>query len=224
VAESVADIAASSVSAGGWFSLAVSGGETPRALFRILREYDKRLSWPRVEIFWVDERYVPHRDPRSNYGVAKDVWLASSPLPRENIHPMPTDLESPEAAAQQYEKLLRAHFLHAWPRFDLVLLGLGPDCHTASLFPSSQALSERSRWVVPVDAPVEPAQRLTLTLPVINHAAHVHFLAAGSEKAAALKRALSGEADALACPASGVSPTDGELVWWIDRAAAEGLR
>ena len=224
VAEDLARIAASAISVHGWFSLALSGGETPQVLFGLLaREYHTRIPWARAEIFWVDERYVPHHDRRSNYGMANDAWLAGSPVPRENIHPIPTDLPNAEEAARQYERVLRAHFPNSWPQFDLMLLGLGSDGHTASLFPRSPALAEETRWAVAAEAPTEPSHRITLTLPVINHAAHVHFLVAGSRKAEALKSALSGESDPLDCPASAVRPTDGELVWWVDAEAAKLL-
>ena len=224
VAESLVQAAAAAITERSWFSLALSGGDTPRGLFRVLRrDHEKRIPWLRVEIFWVDERYVPDQDPRSNYEVARREWMATSPIPRENVHPMPTDLPDPEAAAQQYERVLRAHFLRDRPRFDFMLLGIGRDCHTASLFPGSQALTEETRWVVSVRAPADPPQRLTLTLPVINSARSVHFLVSGAEKSEALKRAVEGEADAMSCPASAVRPTDGKVVWWVDEAAAQGL-
>jgi 6-phosphogluconolactonase len=223
-AESLAEIAAASVTSGGWFSLALSGGETPRALFQVLRaQYERRVPWMRGEIFWVDERYVPPQDPRSNYGMAKSEWLAGSPIPRENVHPMATDLPTPEEAARQYERVLRAHFLHQWPRIDLMVLGLGADCHTASLFPRSPALSESARWVTWAEAPVGPSQRLTLTLPVINHASSVHFLVSGEAKAEALRRVIEDAADVTNCPASGVSPSEGRVTWWVDEAAASKL-
>jgi len=224
VAESLAEIAAASVTSRGWFSLALSGGETPRALFRTLRAgHEKRVPWNRGEVFWVDERYVPHQDPRSNYGIAKSEWIASSPIPRENVHPMQTDLPTPEDAARQYERVLRAHFLHQWPRVDLILLGLGADCHTAALFPQSQALSESTRWVTWAKAPSEPSQRLTLTLPAINHSSDVHFLVSGETKAEALRRVLEEDANVADCPASGVDLSDGRVIWWVDEAAAGKL-
>jgi len=223
-AESLAEIAAAAITERSWFSLGLSGGETPRALFRRLRqEYQKRIPWLRVEIFWVDERYVSHQDPRSNYALAKNQWIANSPIPRENVHPAPTEVATPAEAAQQYERVLRAHFLREWPRFDLVLLGLGADCHTASLFPHSPALTEEKQWVVATEAPAEPPQRLTLTLPVINHACNVHFLVSGERKAEALRRVLEDEPDAMACPASAVTPVEGRAVWWVDEAAASKL-
>ena len=223
-AESLAEIAAASVTDRSWFSIALSGGETPRALFRVLQtQYEKRVPWIRGEIFWVDERYVPPQDPRSNYGMAKSEWIAGSPIPRENVHPMATDLPTLEEAARQYERVLRAHFLRQWPSIDLIVLGLGADCHTASLFPRSQALAETTRWVTWVEAPAEPSQRLTLTLPAINHASNVHFLVSGEAKAEALRRVLEDEVDVANCPASGVSPSDGRVAWWVDEAAASKL-
>jgi 6-phosphogluconolactonase len=224
VAESLAEIAAASVTSRGWFSLALSGGETPRALFRMLRaEYEKRVPWVRGEVFWVDERYAPHQDPRSNYGMARREWIADSSIPREHVHPMETDLSTPAEAAWQYERVLRAYFPHEWPRVDLMLLGLGVDCHTASLFPESPALSESARWVTWADAPSEPSQRLTLALPVINHSFNVHFLVSGEAKAEALRRVLEDNPDVVSCPASGVDPPDGRVIWWVDEAAASRL-
>ena len=223
-AESLVELAAAAVAQTGCFSVALSGGQTPRRLYQLLAsDYRGRIVWPRVEVFWGDERYVPHDDPRSDYRMARETLLAGVPLPRENIHPMPTDPADPEEAAQAYERVLRAHFpSRPWPRFDLVLLGLGAEGHTASLFPGSPALAEERRWVVAAEAEVAPPQRLTLTLPAINHGAHVHFLVAGEEKREALAQALAEPPDVARCPASGVRPLDGELVWWVDEAARGG--
>lgn len=223
-AESLVELAAAAAAQTGCFSIALAGGQTPRRLYQLLAtDYRGRTPWPGVEVFWGDERYVPHDDPRSDYQMARETLLAAVPLPRENIHPMPTDAADPEEAAQAYESVLRAHFpSRPWPRFDLVLLGLGAEGHTASLFPGSPALVEERRWVVAAEVPVAPPRRLTLTLPAINHARHIYFLAAGAGKREALAQALAETPDVARCPAAGVRPVEGEVVWWVDEAARGG--
>lgn len=202
------------------FAMALSGGHTPRRLYQLLaEEYGERISWSRVHLFWGDERYVPPSDPRSNYGLAQQELIARIRIPRENVHPIPTSFADPEDAARAYEQMLREYFRNPWPDFNVVLLGLGPDGHTASLFPGSPAVSEQSRWVAVGGAPVDPHLRLTLTLPVLNHAAHVYFLASGADKAEPLRRALATPPDPISCPASAVRPIEGSIVWWVDRNA-----
>jgi 6-phosphogluconolactonase len=209
----------------GRFSLALAGGSTPRTLYRLLAaEYSDKIPWSQVDLFWGDERFVPWDDPRSNYRMVKESLLDHVPIPRENVYPMPTDISEPDAAAKAYERTLRNHFSGPWPRLDLVLLGMGADGHTASLFPGSPALGEQRRWVVAVHGPADPPLRLTLTLPVLNHAAVVFFLVTGAEKAAALRRALTSPPDPTACPAGAVRPQDGALVWWVDETAAVSIR
>lgn len=208
------------IAAAGGCSVALPGGNTPRALYRLLGSaYRDALPWKAVHIFWGDERYVPADDPRSNYRTAKDEWLDHIAIPPQNVHPMPTDLADIDEAARLYEATLRAHFPGPWPRFDLILLGLGADGHTASLFPSSAALEERNRWVVPVRAPVEPSARLTVTLPVVNRAAAVWFLVSGADKAKVLRKLLEGRVGED-LPAAQVRPERGELILWVDSAAA----
>ncbi|MGH2375037.1 MAG: 6-phosphogluconolactonase [bacterium] len=203
----------------GLCSVALPGGNTPRALYRLLGSaYRDALPWETVHIFWGDERYVPADDPRSNYRMAKEEWLDHIAIVPENVHPMPTALADADEAARRYEATLRAHFRGRVRGFDLVLLGLGPDGHTASLFPGSPALEERSRWVIPVRAPVEPSARLTLTLPMINHAAAVWFLVLGADKAEVLRKTLGSEAK-RDLPAARVRPQQGALIWWVDAAA-----
>ena len=141
-----------------------------------------------------------------------------------NVHPMLTHLSDPDLAARDYEKTLRSYFSERSPRFDLVLLGMGEEGHTASLFPGSPALEEATRWVVAVKAPTEPSQRLTLTLPVLTHAANVHFFVAGSNKAQALRHVLTGSPDPKSYPAAGVRLARGTVIWWIDREAAALVR
>jgi 6-phosphogluconolactonase len=137
---------------------------------------------------------------------------------------MPTELPDPDLAARDYEKTLRSYFSKDWPRFDLVLLGLGDEGHTASLFPGSSALEETGRWVVAVKAPADPPLRLTLTLPVLSHAANVYFLVTGSNKAQALHHVLKGSPDPKNYPASGLRLAQGTVIWWVDREAAALVR
>lgn len=203
------------------FTIALAGGSSPRSVYRLLGlNHGTDIPWQRVHFFWGDERYLPLDDPRSNYRMARESLLAHIPVPSENVHPMPTDDASSAEAAKTYEKTLRDFFAAPWPCFDLVLLGIGGDGHTASLFPGSPALAECERWVVAVEAPVEPPVRLTLTLPVINHAWRIYFLAAGAGKAEAVRLAFEERSDPLRCPAAAVRPTKGTLEWWLDRDAA----
>lgn len=198
-------------------TLALAGGETPRALYELLPPRPESVPWERVHVYWGDERYVPHDDPQSNYRMAQETLLDRVPVPAAHVHPMPTEAPDPDDAARAYERLLAEEFGEL-PRFDVLILGLGADGHTASLFPDSAALDERERWVIPSLASYEPCQRLTLTLPVLTNARALHFLVAGAEKRQALSCAL-GE-PSRSCPASLVRPTDGALTWWVDEAAA----
>jgi 6-phosphogluconolactonase len=221
VAEAAAAVMTTAVRAAGRCSLALSGGTTPRSLYaRWASAFTDRIPWSDVHVFWGDERFVPADDPRSNYRMAKETLLDRVPCPAGNVHAMPTSLATPEIAAAAYEATLRRHFTDDRPRFDLLLLGLGPDGHTASVFPRSPALDETARWVVPVTVPADPPSRLTLTLPALNAAVHTYVLVAGPDKAAAVARVLSGTADVQACPAAGLLPSGDGLVWWLDREAA----
>ena len=199
-------------------ALALAGGNTPRTLYGLLAsEFRDRLPWTRIHIFWGDERYVPADSVDSNYRMARNTLLDHVPCPPVNIHRMPTGIAPPDAAAAAYAKTLRDYFGDDGPRFDLALLGLGADGHTASLFPESAALTERTRWVVATTAPVGPPVRLTLTLPVLNRAANLFVLVAGSDKADALRHVRSGTADPNIYPAAGLQPIDGQLQWWVAR-------
>lgn len=203
-------------------TLALSGGNTPRALYEYLAQPScrKAADWRQVHFFWSDERYVPHDHPSSNYRMAFEAWLQYLTIPSSNIHPMPTGFEKPDEAARAYEDELRRYlFIPAgavFPCFDLILLGLGEDGHTASLFPGDHALEASERWCVPATAPVEPKQRLTLTFPVINSAERVWFLVTGASKAGVLKQVLYSAPGETSLPASRVKPERGELIWWLD--------
>ncbi len=220
VAQAIRSVLVRRLSDREWVGLVLSGGNTPRPVYERLASASD-LPWQRVHLFWGDERFVPHDDPRSNYGMVRDILIGHLPIPPENVHPMPTYMHSADLAAQAYEATLRAFYPGAWPAFDLVLLGLGADCHTASLFPHSPALQERERWVVA--APGVDVQRLTLTLPALNHARIIYFLARGQGKAQAVARVLHSWEDVTTCPARGIQPVDGEVHWWLDVEAASRL-
>jgi 6-phosphogluconolactonase len=206
----------------GAFAIALSGGSTPRQLYRCLAEPPclGAFPWQRTHWFWSDERFVPHDDERSNYRMAKDALLSRVPVPPGNIHPMPTEGVAPKNAAADYARSLASfygseHLDSSRPLFDVTLLGLGPDGHTASLFPGSPALDERAAWIAAVTGPgAEP--RLTLTLPALNSARHAVFLVAGEEKRAMVRRLRAGDATV---PAAHVRPV-GALHIFCDADAA----
>lgn len=205
------------VAAEGRCSVVLSGGSTPRGFHRMLMLRGDAIPWEQVHLFWSDERYVPADDPRSNYGMAKETLLDHVPCPPSNMHPMPTASLEPPEAARRYERSIREYFAGGPVRFDLAVLGIGADGHTASLFPGSRALLERTRLVLAVTTDAEPPTRLTLTLPVLTSCARVWFLATGAEKAAAVRTAIeSGDAS----PAGVVSAAADDVVWWLDRDAA----
>jgi 6-phosphogluconolactonase len=219
-ARELAQIAGAAVEGKGRFDLALSGGHTPRGLYEILAsDFRQRIDWKRTHLFWSDERYVAWENPQSNYRMAREALIGPLDLPPENDHPMPTAFTDPEAAARSYEQTLREHFGAEGPQFDLLLLGVGPEGHTASLFPHSPALAETKRWVVAVRAPADPPLRLTLTLPAINTGKEVHFLVSGEDKREIVSKLLSlGEYGSPEFPASLVRP-QGRVVLLLDRAA-----
>jgi 6-phosphogluconolactonase len=227
-AQRLATLAEEAVQARGVFTLALSGGSTPRALYSVLADdpaFRTRLPWNSIHYFWGDERFVPPDHPDSNFGMTSEVLLSSVPVPPQNIHRVHTELGDPEKTAEDYESELRKFFSTPegqFPRFDLILLGLGPDGHTASLFPDSPALNEQTRWVVANWVEKFLSYRITMTLPVLNNGAMVMFLVAGEEKAEVVKAVLGGASD-KSFPAQLVRPSNGELVWLIDKAAASLL-
>jgi 6-phosphogluconolactonase len=214
------------IGAGGLFNVALAGGSTPEMLYGLLAALPFRddVDWAKVHYFFGDERAVPPDHADSNYRMVNATLFAPLALPAANIHRMPADMPDLDAAAWAYEEELRAHFALAaaagTPQFDLILLGMGSDGHTASLFPHKPALQEKTRLVVASEPGLKPfVPRLTLTYPVLNHAANVLFLVAGADKAATLHRVLMGPADPEALPSQAVAPTEGSLVWLVDRAA-----
>ncbi len=223
------ETAGAAVAAGGRSCVALSGGSTPRALYQLLGAppYRDRVDWSRAFIFWGDERCVPPDHPDSNYGMARAALLAHVPVPQEQVFRMAGEVADPAVAAAQYEESLRRVFAlspGAWPRLDLVLLGLGPDGHTASLFSHTAALGVTDRLAVANRVEKLDATRITLTAPTINHAARVAFLVAGADKADPLAAVLDGPRHSDDLPAQLIGPVDGELLWLVDRAAAAQLR
>ena len=209
------------VQTGGTCSIVLSGGSTPRTLYHLLAsQFPAQIPWAHVHLFWGDERYVPPEDPRSNFRMAKETLLDHVCCPAANVHTMPTHFSDADVAARDYERTLRTCFDGEWPDFDLVLLGLGDDGHTASLFPGSLALAEKTRWVVATKVPAEPPLRLTLTLPALTRAATIYVLVAGSNKAHALRQVLEGVGDWIRYPAAGIRLGTGTVIWWADRDAA----
>ena len=215
--------AASACAARGAFQVAFSGGTTPRTAYEALADphgpHARGIPWDQVQIYFGDERQVPPDSEHSNARMACDALLRHVPIPEGQIHRIRGENPDPDRAAEEYEEILRHRFRLAggeWPRFDLVLLGMGADGHTASLFPGSPALAETERLAVATRAPVEPIGRISLTLPVFNAAAAVIVLVTGAAKGAAFARVKSG-AD---LPVARVRPADGSLLWLADRAAA----
>jgi 6-phosphogluconolactonase len=214
----------------GRFTVALSGGSTPRSLHTLLAGPDFRdqVDWTQVEFYWGDERYVPPDDPESNFRMARETLLNRLPEVRpQQIHRIHTELPDPAQAADLYEQELRREFALGageLPRFDLIFLGLGPDGHTASLFPHTEALRARERLVVANYVSKLASHRITLTAPVLNAAATVAFLVAGSDKAAALVAVLEGPRNPETYPAQLVQPATGTLYWLVDSAAAAGLK
>ncbi len=225
-AAAAVDIIHGAVAAHGRCSLALSGGETPRGLYRLLgSQFRAQVPWARVHIFWGDDRYVPADHPESNYRMARETLLDHVPCPASNIHGMPTHLSPAADAAAMYEKVLREYFGDGdGPAFDLNIMGLGEDAHTASVFPGSPAVDERERWVLDAQTTANPKWRLTLTLSALSRSRNIFFLVAGATKASALRHALAADSDPHVYPAAGIRPTTGTVVWWVDSASAQSRR
>jgi 6-phosphogluconolactonase len=206
--------------------IALSGGSTPSALYSLLGDspFKDRVDWPRVHFFWSDERCVPKEDQASNFRLAFDTLLSRVSVPEANIHRIKGEKE-PSEGARDYEREMRKFFRTArFPNFDLILLGVGEDGHTASLFPGSEALAEKERPVLPVYVKRPGLNRITLSLPVLNHARHILFLVSGSSKAPIVCEILGegGKKDKL--PAGLVQPLNGRVTWLIDQEAASLLK
>jgi 6-phosphogluconolactonase len=226
-AEEVVHAANEAVAQRGRFTIALAGGSTPKSLYNLVATNARTtLPWDRMFFFWGDERHVPPTDPESNYRMAEEAMLSKVPVPPGNVFRIKTENPEAAAAAEDYEKAIRKFFglePGQFPRFDLILLGMGPDGHTASLFPGTTALQEKSRLVVANWVEKMKTHRITLTLPVLNAARCVTFLVSGTDKAPALKSVLEENVPAEQYPAKLIKPSDGKLIWLIDRAAASQL-
>lgn len=228
-AERVAGLAQASVAARGRFSIALSGGSTPRALYVLLagEPFVSRIDWKKTEVFWGDERAVPRDATDSNYRMANDALLSHVAIPEKNVHRIVGE-ETPERAARLYEDDLVAFFgdarkSDAFISFDLVLLGMGPDGHIASIFPGTPPVDEVQRWVVPNESPFLPKMRITLTPPILARARNTIVLVAGAEKASRLAEVLDGPVDAHRLPAQLTLSGGGNVTWMVDRAATSAL-
>ena len=212
------------------FRVALSGGSTPRRTYEILAEAPFRdmVDWKRVHFFWGDERCVPPDHSDSNYRMALEALLSRVPASPARIHRIEAERTDADAAAREYQHEVTRIFGSTenapTPVFDLILLGLGPDGHTASLFPRTAALREVERWVVANFVPELGARRMTFTYPLLNRAAHLLFVSTGVEKSAILAEVLEGPEDPERLPAQGVKPSSGTLTWIVDGGAASGLR
>jgi 6-phosphogluconolactonase len=234
----IADLIAETLKVSDRFTIALSGGSTPKMLHKILAAppYKDQIDWSKMHIFWGDERAVPFEDSRNNAKMAYDTLLNFVPVPPSQIHVMRADIE-PEAAAAEYEKILHQYF-DAVPgssgstgapatlpnSFDLVLLGMGDDGHTLSLFPGTEVVHEEKAWVKAFFLPAQDMYRITLTKAIVNRAAHIAFLTTGAGKAHALKEVLKGAHNPDLYPSQEIKPVNGELHWFVDEAAAAELK
>jgi 6-phosphogluconolactonase len=226
-AEEVVRAANEAVAQRGRFTIALAGGSTPKSLYNLLATNARTaLPWDRMFFFWGDERHVPPTDSDSNYRMADEAMLAKIPVPAANVFRMKTENPEAEAVAEDYEETLRKFFQlepGQLPTFDLILLGMGPDGHTASLFPGTAALQEKSRLVLANWVEKMKTYRITLTLPVLNAARCVIFLVSGTDKAPALHAVLEEDVSGEQYPAKLVQPRQGKVIWLVDRAAASSL-
>ncbi len=214
----------------GRFTVALSGGSTPRRLYEFLAEspFNTQVTWETLEFFWGDERAVPPGHADSNYRMANDVLIRKLAIADSRIHRMPAEREDLEHAAWDYQvEIARAFGVDPDgepPQFDLVLLGMGTDGHTASLFPYTEAIREETRWVVSSYVPKLDSYRLTLTARILNNAAHVMFLVAGADKATPLEEVLEGPFDPERLPSQLIQPRLGDVTWLVDNSAATQLQ
>ena len=228
-AERICRAAAESTAARGRFTLCLSGGSTPRRTYTFLarRQGYAAVDWSKTFLFFGDERFLPPDDERSNYHLVRESLLQNAPIAADHVFAIPTHGSGPQQAADEYSRTLKAFFGGggAWPEFDLVLLGLGDDGHTASLFPGAAALRATDCWATasPPGVLPPPVDRVTLTFPVFNAARQVMFLVSGANKAQAFAEVYQGRASVEQRPAAGIRPASGRTVWLVDRAAAGAL-
>ncbi len=227
--DEISRLAVQSIVTRGRFTIALSGGSTPKAIFAQLAADHaagaSAVAWDKVEIFFGDERNVPSDHADSNFRMASEALLKQVPVSTARIHRVQTEFGF-TAAAARYEEELRATFLppgESPPRFDLVLLGMGTDGHTASLFPGTRALHESKVWVTGNSVPQLNTERITFTFPLINHATEILFITGGPDKAAMLRNVLRGDPSGQTYPSQAIRPTQGRLRWFVDEAAASAL-
>ncbi|MBN2502168.1 MAG: 6-phosphogluconolactonase [Anaerolineales bacterium] len=223
------EIANDAIEARDVFTVALSGGTTPRSVYELLasEQYAEAVDWSMVHVFWGDERSVPPNNPNSNYWMAENLWLGKGNIPEINVHRMKGELEA-DLAEKDYTRVLRDFFAESAasgepPRLDLVFLGMGDDGHTASLFPGTEAIHETERWVTAHFVEKLDTWRITLTPVVLNAAANVAFLVEGEGKAERLKEVLEGPQQPDVLPAQIIAPEDGNLYWFVDEEAAADL-
>ncbi|MDQ2719329.1 MAG: 6-phosphogluconolactonase [Bacteroidota bacterium] len=221
----MSDVIAESLKNQEFFTLVLSGGETPKLLFKKLasEDFKDKINWKRIHIFWGDERVVPFTDDRNNAKMAFDLLIDHIDIPAEQVHIIRTDIE-PNFAVDQYRKMLHTFFDHTTKSFDLVLLGMGDDGHTLSLFPDSPVIEEDMHWVNTVFSKKQEMYRITLMPSVVNSAAKIAFMVDGENKAKILQSVLEGEYMPTKLPAQIIKPQFGELHWFLDEAAAKDLQ
>ena len=225
-AQYIVRLAQESIVAQGRFTIALSGGSTPKKLYSLLgsEPYRSQIDWALVELFWSDELSVPPESEESNYRMAQQVLLSNVPIPADQVHRMPADQVDGDAAALAYTREMQSTFgTDGVPSFDLIQLGMGPEGHTASLFPHQPSLHEQQRLVMPVVVPKPPPSRLTFTPRILNAARHVLFLVTGAEKADAVHAVIEGDYQPDEYPAQIVQPVKGEVTWMLDKEAASKL-
>ncbi len=208
-----------------FFSLVLSGGETPKMLFQKLssEQYIGKINWKRLHIFWGDERVVPFDDERNNAKMAFDFLLDKLDIPADQIHKMRVDIE-PIFSAKEYEKILHNYFDNTKKSFDLVLLGIGDDGHTLSVFPGSPLLEEHDHWVESVYNEKQQMYRITLTPAIVNRASHIAFMVSGKSKSAILHTIIEDSSKPAVLPAQIIKPENGELYWFLDKDASDDLK
>ena len=227
-AEKIERLAVQALEKKGRVTLALSGGNTPRALYQLLADprhgFRDRLPWQQMHFFWSDERYVPADDDQSNYKMARETLFAPAGVPPENVHRFRTELASPESTAEDYQEQLEKFFgtgrEQPPPRFDIMLLGMGADGHTASLFPGLPLLHASEHWVKAFWVPQLRSHRISLLPDLINESENILLLVTGAEKAEAVAMVLTDEPRNAALPVQKIQPTEGNLLWLLDQAAA----
>lgn len=224
VTQKLLELGREAIAQRGLFRVALAGGSTPKRMYRELAQMPEGLDWSRVHVFFGDERCVPPDHPDSNYRLAFDELLQQVPIPHSQVHRIPAENPNPQAAASEYETTLRNIFGadRAWPVFDLILLGMGPDGHTASLFPGTTALDETSRWVAATWVERLQTWRITLTFPAINAARQVLFAVTGADKADRLAQVLGRNGGGNDLPAARIRTSGGGATWFVDREASGG--